>query len=104
MSERMPILHSTRIVSIPMAMLIPHEAQAIANHGGTLSEIKAGKATAPGNRGWPGLTVVEALWILKDQPLFAPVRKDVERVLEDELIAMAAFRGGVEMCGARRRK
>ena len=53
----MPI-RDTEITVMPMAVLVPHEAQALFNHGQILDRLA--------ERG--GITICEALAILEDRP------------------------------------
>jgi hypothetical protein len=53
----MRIMHGVQIKEMPMAMLLPHEKQAIRNHGQSLHRLN--------ERG--GIDAAEALAILQDQ-------------------------------------
>jgi hypothetical protein len=59
----MPIMRATLLANIPMAVLAPHEKQALQNHGQTLEKLAS--------RG--GLSASEALAVLEDRPWRQPV-------------------------------
>lgn len=68
------------VLSIPWAVLAPHEAQALANHGQSLERIA--------QRG--GLEASEAVAIIEDRPWHRMPRKDANAALLRYLVAEVA--------------